>query len=402
MSRERSRERPETPTGGGGATSGREAILARVRALAPEIRAASDEIEKTGRLTEGIVHGLRAADVFGMAMPRSMGGPELDPMTQLEVIEALGAADGSVGWVAMIGSDGGYYAAHLPPEAAEEIYADRNAVTASVLVPRGQARRVEGGYRVTGHWPFGSASLHAEWFVGGCVVVDEDGPVKDDAGHPVIRMTFFRAADCRVHDNWQTTGLTGSGSNDWSVDDVFVPEAHAFSIFEPPRFEGPLYAFPWFIVANAPGVSLGIARAAIDTLCALAADKVVMPGGTKLQDDLLVQTAVGHAEAELGSARAYILDATASIFETVARGEAPSMAQRAAYRLAGIHAFRTAKTVVGRMYEAGGGSALYAKSPLDRHWRDISTITQHAFANERVWSEGGRALMGLDPQSMML
>ena len=215
-------------------------------------------------------------------------------------------------------------------------------------------------------------------------------------------MMFFPRTDCLVHDNWQTTGLAGSGSNDWSVDDVFVPEAKSFSLFEPPRFKGPVYAYPWFIVANAPGVSLGIARASIDTLGELAAKKVVMPGGKRLQDDLLLQTEVGRAEAELGAARAYIYDATAAIFETVSAGDEATLEQRAAYRLAGINAFRASKSVVSRMYEAGGGAALYSKSLLDRQWRDISTITQHAFANERVYGEGGRALMGLDPQSMML
>lgn len=377
-------------------------VLEAAHALQPMIRDAADEIEKNGRLTDAVVHALKDANVFGMAMPLSMGGPEADPMTQLAVVEALAAADGSTGWVAMIGSDGGYYAAHLSPEASEEIYADRNAVTASTLVPRGQARRVEGGYRVSGKWAFGSASLHAQWFVGGCLVVDDEGPVLSSEGHPTVRMTFFPRSACQVHDNWRTTGLAGSGSNDWHVEDVFVPEAHSFSLFEPTRFDSPVYAYPWFIVANAPGVSLGIARASIDTLCALAAEKVVMPGGQRLQDDLLIQTAVGRAEAELGAARSYIYEATAAIYDTVATGEEATLAQRATYRLAGINAFRASKSVVSRMYEAGGGAALYSNSLLDRQWRDISTITQHAFANERVWSEGGRALMGLDPRSMML
>ena len=250
-------------------------IVDRARALSPAIRAAADEIEKTGRLTGEIVHGLKEADVFGMAIPKAMGGPEADPLTQLEVVETLSIADGSVGWVAMIGSDGGFYSAHLSEDVASEIYADRNVVTASTLVPRGKARVVDGGYRITGKWAFGSAGIHAEWFVGGCLVVDDDGPVKTDEGHPIVRMAFFRRQDCLVHDNWRTTGLAGSGSNDWEVDNIFVPSSHTFSLFEPPRFDGPLYAYPWFIVANAPGVSLGIARASIDTLVELAANKVV-------------------------------------------------------------------------------------------------------------------------------
>ena len=203
-------------------------------------------------------------------------------------------------------------------------------------------------------------------------------------------------------DNWQTTGLAGSGSNDWRVDDVFVPEEHSFSLFDPAREPSALYAFPWFIVANAPGPSLGIARAAIDTLCALAEEKQILPGGHRLRDELLVQTAVAQAEAELGAARSYLFDAIGSLWETVERGDEPTLKQRATYRLAGIHSFRAAKAVVGRMYEAGGGSALYSQSPLDRHWRDISTITQHAFANAKGYGEVGRAFMGLDPMSHMI
>ena len=134
----------------------------------------------------------------------------------------------------------------------------------------------------------------------------------------------------------------------------------------------------------------------------LAEKKVSLPGGSRLRDDLLVQRAVALAEAELGSARSYLYEATAALFETVCAGREPTLAERATYRLAGIHAFRAAKSAAGRMYEAGGGSALYASSPLDRIWRDVSTITQHAFANERGYGEVGRAFLGLDPSSMMI
>lgn len=377
-------------------------ILDKVRMLHDPIRAASDQIEKSGRLPESIVEQLKNANVFGMAMPEAMGGVEADPVTQLAVIEALSVADGSTGWVAMIGSDGGFYAAHLPEEAASKLFADHNTIIASTLVPRGKARAVDGGYVVTGQWPFGSAGLHAEWFGGGCLVVDENGPVTNDAGHPIMLTMFFPESDVRVHNNWQTTGLAGSGSNDWSVDAAFVPESRTMSLFEPARFDTPLFRYPWFLVANAPGVSLGIARASIEALCTVAAEKLVLPTGEKLQDDLLLQTAVGRAEAELGAARSYIYETTAALFAAYCSGSEASLAERAAFRLAGINAFHASKNVVGRMYEAAGGSALYSKSPLDRHLRDIATITQHAFANERGYGEGGRAMMGLDPQSVML
>ncbi len=377
-------------------------ILAAVRALGPMIRGEAEAIEAAGRLTPKVVDGLQQAGAFRMTMPRAMGGPEVDPITQLEIVEEVARADGSAGWVVMIGSDGGFYASHLERSVAERVYADRDAITASVLVPRGRALRVAGGYRVTGQWPFGSSSLHADWFVGGCIVCDEAGPIAGPNGHPQVRMTFFSRADVEILDTWHTTGLAGSGSHDWRVADVFVPDELSFSLFEPPKDPSPLYAFPWFIVANAPGASLGIARASIELFCELAATKTIQPGGHALRDELLVQRAVARAEATLGSAKSYLVDKTGEIWDGVRDGNAPTLAERAAFRLAGIHAFRASKLAVDAMYEAAGGTALYRRSPLDRLWRDITTISQHAFANEKGYAEVGRAMLGLDPQSLLI
>ena len=389
------------PDGSPSAESGAD-ILAAVRALGPLIRAEAAAIEAAGRLTDKVVAGLKQAGVFRMTMPRSMGGPEVDPISQLEIVAEVARADGSAGWVVMIGSDGGFYAAHLERSVANRIYADRDAITASVLVPRGRATRVAGGYRVSGQWPFGSSSLHADWFVGGCLVCDETGPIAGPNRQPQVRMTFFSRAEVEILDTWQTTGLAGSGSHDWRVADVFVPDELTFSFFEPAKDPAPLYAFPWFIVANAPGASLGIARASIDVFSEVATTKLVMPGGHKLRDDLLVQRAVAQAEATLGSAKSYLVDMTGKLWDTVVAGDPPTLAERASFRLAGIHAFRASKATVSGMYEAAGGTALYRKSSLDRLWRDISTISQHAFAAEKGYAEVGRAMLGLDPQSHML
>lgn len=375
-------------------------IVEAVRALHEPIRAAADEIEKLGRMTDGVVDALRNAGVFGMAMPEAMGGPEADPITQFEVSETLSRADASVGWIVTIASDTGFYAARLPEATAEEMFEDRETITASVLVPKGIARPVDGGYRVSGHWGFGSSSLHAAWFGGSCMIVDPDGKPAEGAP-PDIRTFFFPARDVTVHDNWHTTGLTGSCSNDWSVDDVFVPADRTLSIFEPARVDRPLYAFPWLLISNTPGVALGLARASIDALVELAHEKTTVGGG-RLENDLHVQTRVGRAEADLAAARAYIYDATATMWGRLCEGREPTMEERAHFRVAGVHAFKTGQRIVADMYQSGGGSALYRKSPLDRYFRDSATISQHAFANENAFGEVGRAFMGLDPKSALL
>jgi alkylation response protein AidB-like acyl-CoA dehydrogenase len=377
-------------------------LVEAARSLAPAIRAAAPAIERERRLPDEIVKAMQQAGIFGMTMPRSLGGPEADPLTQLEVVEALSVADGSVGWVAMIGSDGGFYCAHLALAVARELYPDREAVTASVLVPKGRAERVAGGYRVSGRWPFGSACLHAEWFVGGSLVFENGKPAIGPGGHPQTLMSFFPASQCEIFDTWHTTGLAGSGSHDWGVASVFVPEERCFDFMAKPRDRSPLYAFPWFVLANSPGVPLGIARASIESLCELAAKKTLPPRGTLLRDDVFVQSAIARAEAALGSARAYLFEALGELWATVCAGREPALDLRARFRLATIHAYRSSRDAVQLMYEAGGGSALYASSPLDRQWRDITTVAQHALVNERGYGEVGRALLGLDPDSLLL
>src|SRR5712692_2374065 len=145
-------------------------ILAAARALAPKIREASNEIERERRLTPPIVEAMRRAGIFGMTMPRAWGGPEVDPLMQIRVIEALAEADGSVGWCAMINSDGGYYSAFLEDAVGRAMYRDREAPTASSLIFIGGAEKVDGGYQVKRRWPFLSGCQHSDWIAGTCTV----------------------------------------------------------------------------------------------------------------------------------------------------------------------------------------------------------------------------------------
>jgi alkylation response protein AidB-like acyl-CoA dehydrogenase len=382
---------------GSGSRRGREVVDA-ARALIPRLRELAPAIESAGRLPDELVRELQRIGAFRMTMPMELGGPEADPITQIEVVEALSAGDGSTGWIVMIGSDGGFYAAQLADAAAREVYRDRDAITAGVFVPMGRAQRVPGGYRVSGRWAFGSASLHAHWFAAGCVV---EGPGTGDA--PMLRTVLVPASEVKIHETWLATGLAGSGSHDFEISDVFVPAERAVDVMhDAPRIARPLYQFPLMIIVNANGVPLGIARAAIDALVELAQAKVVPATGQKLAQQTLVQDAVGRAEALLGSARSYLFATVGELWEELERGRGPSLELRARLRLATLTAYRNSREVVQLMYEMGGGSALYRKSPLDRHFRDISTIAQHALVNARAYAEMGRAFLGLDPATPLI
>lgn len=374
-----------------------EALIEATRALRPIITLHREEIEAGRCLPRPVVEAMQRAGVFRMTMPREWGGPEIDPMTQIRVIEELSIADGSAGWCAMIGSDGGYFSAFLDQGVARQMYRDLDAVTASVVRPAGRAVPVEGGYQVNGRWSFASGCTHSTWFAGMCLV-DEGGEIRrDEQGRPVNLLCFAPVDQVRVLDTWTTTGLRGSGSHDFEMGDVFVPAERTFDpVNSPVRRTSPLYQLRSIYISNVSGVPLGIARAAIDEVIALAIQKATRIG-TGLRDEAHAQTAVAKAEALVGSARCYVLDVMEEVWDTLQANRSLSPEQRARYRLSMTHCFAACTEAVDLMYLTAGGTALYASHPLDRIFRDMHTINQHFSIGPKTYEGAGRLLLGLEP-----
>jgi alkylation response protein AidB-like acyl-CoA dehydrogenase len=403
-------ERPMAVTrtrAAGEATEDDPPVLHAAIGLAEQIREASNEIERSRRLPPGIAAAMKEAGVFGMAMPRVWGGPELDPLTQFRVIEALAMADGSVGWCAMIGSDGGYITAFLDQDVAREMYPDPLVATGAAATTTGQARRVPGGYRVSGRFPFVSGCQHCEWVWLGCTVVENDDPRVDGNGVPDTRQCFLRLSQCEILDTWHTTGLRGTGSNDVVVRDEFVEEARSFSFQDPKLIKrpGPLYAFPFMFMAKGSAPALGIARRAIDAVIESAAGKPArrytlgerVEAPKKLRDDVYVQEAVGRAETLLAAARAYFFAVMGDLWATLLDGRQPSERQLALFTSAYPHVVGVCVDVVQLVFKAAGGAAVYQKGPLDRCLRDVLTMNQHVIGTLRTYEMAGRLLLGLKP-----
>ena len=243
--------------------------------IAPQICTAADQIEQQRRIHQPIVELLKAAGIFGMAMPKEWGGPELDPLTQCRVLEALAMADGSVGWSAMINCDSGYVSAFLDQDVARSMYADIQVGTAASAVPAGRAIVVSGGYVVSGRFPFVSGCHHCEWIWLGCNVIDNNTARIDANGVPITRQCFLKMSECEILDTWQTTGLRGTGSNDVLVKDMFVPDERTFSFQDEGlvKRRGPLHAFPFLFLGKTPSVALGIARHALNALIESAPER---------------------------------------------------------------------------------------------------------------------------------
>jgi alkylation response protein AidB-like acyl-CoA dehydrogenase len=375
-------------------------------ALVTGIRDRAEHIERHRRLPVELVHTLAEAGLFGLCVPQAFGGGEVDPCTMVQVIEEIAIADGSVGWCVMIGATSGLLSAYLPDATARAIYVQGpHAVTGGVFAPYGKATVVPGGYRVTGRWPFASGCEHCTWLMGGSVVIDGGQPRLLPSGQPDSRMMLFPATDAEIIDTWTVSGLRGTGSHDIAVPDVFVPEDRSASLLiDRPCQPGPLYLFPVFglLALGIAAVALGVARSAIDELVQLAGAKTPTGSRKRLGERAMIQTHVAEGEALLRSARAFLLDAIGDAWRAAQSAGAISVTQRAMLRLAATHATSNAAKVVDLMYNAGGGTSVYATSPLQRQFRDIHVVTQHMMVAPPTYELTGRLFLGIDTDTSML
>jgi alkylation response protein AidB-like acyl-CoA dehydrogenase len=367
--------------------------------LAATLRECNEEIECERRLPDRFVRAFDEVGLFGLCVPRSLGGPELPLAELVHVLETLAAGDASAAWCAMIASTTSALAAWLDPAAARELFTAPGAISGGVFAPSGRARRVAGGFQTDGRWSFGSGSQHCTTLLGGCIVMSDAGPELVDGKRPDIHLLFFPAADVEIHDTWHVAGLNGTGSHDIAVRDLFVPDAHAVSLISGvPRESGPLYRFPVFglLAVGVASVSLGIARRAIDELVALALRKTPALAQRRVAERGSAQTAVAEAEGALGGARSFLLATIEEVWARVADGAAIGLAERARVRIAAASAVRGAARAVDRMYELGGGSSIYQSSPLQRCFRDVHVVTQHASVAAGSLELAGRALLAPD------
>ena len=367
------------------------AILDAVRALIPTIASRRDEIEQGRRLPPDLVDRLREVGCFRMLVPRRVGGAEAALADHMTMLRELARADGSVGWTVMIGSAAPFILGMLPAATFDAIYAGGpDVVFAGAFNPTGRATPVEGGFRVTGRWAFASGCQHADWFVGHCVV--------DDGRILPVRMMVLPAAEVEILDTWTVSGLCGTGSHDFAVDGTFVPDERTFSVFEGGAVEGPLGRIPELAISSLEiaNVAIGIAEGALAEVTSLATAKVPMLADAALAANPLFRYQLGESDARLRAARA-LLDAdvdSAWATALAARDFTPEL--RARLRATATWVTTAAADVVDTAYTAGGGSALYGSSPLQRHLRDAHAITQHFAVKQDTFMLVGAVLAGQD------
>jgi alkylation response protein AidB-like acyl-CoA dehydrogenase len=352
--------------------------------------------EERRRLPAETVAALVDAGLMRLCVPDKYGGPGVEPMTLVAALETVAAADGAAGWCAMIASTTSSMAAFLPVPVAEGIYGPADSVTGGVFAPavNGSGVAVDGGYRVSGRWQWGSGTQHCHWITGG---------VRCDDG--TFRLCFAPAADVELHDTWYTSGLRGTGSLDFSVTDVFVPADHTIEPgITPPVVDTPLAAFPNFslLAAGVSAVALGIGRHAVGELVALAGGKRPQFSSRSLAESPYTQIEIAKVEARLRAGRALLLEALSSAWDEASAGDAISVDRRVAIRLAAVHAVDAAVAATDAAYTLAGGTSLYSSHPLQRCLRDVHAATQHIMVAPKLYATLGRAVLGLDLDAGML
>jgi len=383
-------------------------VVQAAAALQPALRDYHVEIEREQRFPRALVEQLREAGFYRMVIPRALGGLEVDPLTYLRVVELLAEGCGSVGWNLANNSIGQLVTLGLPDEGVQEIHGNGPANLAGTAVPGGgQATPVEGGYRVTGRWTFGSGCHEAAWMLGSFQILDDGKPRLSPEGKPLFWRGIFPRAEAEiVPGSWDVAGLRGTGSFDWTVSDVFLPERRTMVHAGIPldnqwsRWPGTTYQLPavCWVGPHHSAVITGIARAGIDALIELAGGKQPRgrPAGL-LCENPQVQDAVGRADAILNAGRAYRTAMIAELWNTIAGGGETTLEQRARCRLASTYAGQSAREAMDLVYHLGGSTSFKRESRLAECWRDLHTVGQTVTIAPEWYPIGGRVYLGLDP-----
>lgn len=375
-------------------------LLDRVAAIAPTLKASGPKSEELGTLAPEAVAALRDAGMFRLKLPLEVGGAEADALTEMLVLEELAYADFTSAWCTMVGATAvASLGAFLTKPALDRIFPDGRIPTASIsFFPAGRARTDGDGYRVTGRWRFNSGIRHAEWAVGGTIV---EGSEAENGGRPLVVFSVIPTADVTLHDNWGgVTGLRGTGSVDFSVENYRLPKDQTFvwDLLSPkPVRGGPSYLFPPFsYVAKEHGaVAIGAARRALDEIVAIATTTQGTYRPSKLPDRQVFQRFVAEADIKVRSARALMHQRYGQLYDKVAAGNPVEGEDIADVRAICLYATDVAMSVANGAFHFAGNTGLHHPNVIGRLLRDLNTAGIHQVMSDTAYENHGKYRMGV-------
>jgi alkylation response protein AidB-like acyl-CoA dehydrogenase len=374
---------------------------ARARALIPLLQQAAARIDAARELPPDVLDAMFSAGMFRLLVPRSCGGAELEPATYVQCVEAIAMGDASAAWCMNQGSVSMMSAAYMGLDAARDAFGGERDVLAWGYGPNGRAVRVEGGWRVTGKWSFASGSRHSTWLGAHCLCVEADGtPTQGPTGKAWERTALFRREQAKIDDIWFVLGLRGTGSDTYSVTDLFVDDAHVITrdYAGERREPGTLYRFHMMqlYAAGFACVALGIARQTLDTFVVMAGTKAPAQSQTLLRDNNTIQHIIGHSDARLKAARAWLLRLLEETFAEVGRTGELTVEQRITIRQATTYAIHEARDVVTAIYHEAGSTAIFDDQPFERRLRDVNSVSQQLQGRRAHFETVGQHMLGLE------
>ena len=372
-------------------------LVERARAIAPLIAQEANEIERTRRLTAPVVSALVENGLYRSLLPRSLGGAEAPLEVFMQMQEEIAKADASTAWCLGQCSVCAMTAAYLDKDAAAEIFNTPPGILAWGAIKH-EVQAVPGGYRASARWDFASGSRQASWLGAHVRVVEADGtPRRKPDGSPEIRTILFPIAEATMYDVWDVIGLRGTGTDSYSVENLFIPDRFAALRDEPSalREQGPLYKLSTNMVFSMgfAATSVGVARATLDAAIDLARGKT--PQGLKaMKENNAVQGLVGRQEASLRAARAYVYSTAREVWSDLARGNPVTEEHRIALRIAATWTIHQAASVVDVAYHMAGATAVFSANKFERRFRDMHAIAQQIQARDTHYEDAGKAILG--------
>ena len=379
-----------------------ESLLDRVNEIAPILREHAAEAEDNRRLSDAAYEAMYDAGLFAMTAPKTYGGLELHPVEVMRVVEAVARIDSSAAWNLSMNQGIAIYAAWLPAKGVEELFGQGIPTVAGALNPPAAARRVDGGWRITGQCPFGSGCSNAQWLAMPAVEMEGDEPKLDpQTGQPAtVFGLFFRRSEAQILDTWHTLGMRGTGSADYAVRDLFVPDHMTVPVAPlanpAPAFEGPTFRmWPLNNILCETTVSVGVAAAAVEAAVRLCRTKTPAYNATPSREQQLVQFQLGKAQARVNACRDTLHRAVTEAYDELEGNSALlSVESKIRLQLAACFAAEVSAEAVRLVNDAVGVSSIRTEQPFERLFRDAHTLLQHSSKSSPRYASAGRLMLG--------
>lgn len=367
-------------------------LLGAVESIRPLIADHAAAAEADRQLSGTVYQAMYDFGLFGMLAPKAYGGLELHPAECIRVWEAITRIDSTAAWNLAMNQAIAAYAAWLPPKGVAELFAVGIPTMAGALNPSGKAVRVDGGWQITGQCPFGSGCHHAQWLA---------MPAKAEGAEAPFG-AFFRREAATILDTCHTLGMRGTGSTDYAVTDLFVPDHMTVPVAPlnnpPPGFDGPLFRmWPWTAIIGEATVSVGVAATAVDAAVDLCKTKTPAYQGTALRDQQLAQFLVGKAGARVEASRDTLVRAAEFAYADVEQsGKLLSTPAKVRLQLAVSFAAEACAEAVRLVSDVVGTSSIRVGQAFERHFRDAHTLLQHSSKSSPRYASAGRLMFGLE------